>query len=177
MAAPAPLALILGPDRSGRSLAVEGGKVVAFGDRTPEPDGAERLDCADAGIEPGGVNAHTHIYSGLAPLGMPPPEPPPENFLQILERVWWRLDRALDRESLRASARFYVAESLLSGTTTLIDHHESPEFVEGSLDVLADACEELGMRAALCFGATERNGGREEARRGLAECGALPTRQ
>jgi cytosine/adenosine deaminase-related metal-dependent hydrolase len=135
-----------------------------------ETAGAKLVPCPDGEIQPGGVNAHTHIYSGLAPFGMPPPEPPPENFVQILERVWWRLDRALDEDTLRASARYYVAESLLAGTTTLIDHHESPEFIEGSLDVLADACDELGMRAALCFGATERNGGREEGRRGLAEC-------
>ena len=123
-----------------------------------------------ASVEPGGVNCHTHIYSGLAPLGMPPAEPAPENFLQILGRVWWRLDRALDPETLRAAARYYVAESLILGTTTLIDHHESPEFIEGSLDVLAEACAELGMRAVLCYGATERNGGRDEARRGLGEC-------
>jgi cytosine/adenosine deaminase-related metal-dependent hydrolase len=120
--------------------------------------------------DPGWINAHTHIYSGLAPLGMPDPGTPPENFIQILERVWWRLDRALDERSLRAAARYYVAESLMLGTTTLIDHHESPEFIEGSLDVLADVCDELGMRALLCYGATERNGGRDEARRGLAEC-------
>ena len=116
------------------------------------------------------VNAHTHLYSGLAPLGMPAPERAPETFVQILERVWWRLDRALDERSLRASARYYVAEALLSGTTVLVDHLESPNFIEGSLDVLADACQDLGMRALLCYGATERNGGRAEARRGLAEC-------
>jgi cytosine/adenosine deaminase-related metal-dependent hydrolase len=116
------------------------------------------------------VNAHTHLYSGLAPFGMPTPEPPPENFLQILERLWWRLDRALDERALHASARYYVAEALLEGTTALIDHHESPSWIEGSLDVIADACESLGMRALLTFGATERNGGRDEARRGLAEC-------
>lgn len=121
-------------------------------------------------FEPGRVNAHTHIYSGLAPLGMPPPRDPPRSFVEILERVWWRLDRALDERSLRAAARLYVAESLLAGTMTLIDHHESPSAIEGSLDVLADACEELGMRAVLAYGATERNGGRAEARRGLAEC-------
>ncbi len=80
------------------------------------------------------------------------------------------MDRALDADSLRASALYYGAEALLAGTTTLVDHHESPGFIEGSLDVLADACQELGMRAVLCYGATERNGGREEARRGLAEC-------
>ena len=121
-------------------------------------------------VERGAVNAHTHIYSGLAPLGMPPPLNRPRNFLEILKNVWWRLDRALDAESLRAAARYYVAESLLSGTSTLIDHHESPNFINGSLDILADACSELGIRALICYGATERNGGRDEARRGLAEC-------
>jgi cytosine/adenosine deaminase-related metal-dependent hydrolase len=122
------------------------------------------------GLVPGFVNAHTHIYSGLAPFGMPPPAAPPENFVQILERIWWRLDRALDAGSLEASARYYVAHALLNGTTTLIDHHESPESVEGSLDILADACQELGIRAVLCYGATERNGGPAEAKRGLEEC-------
>jgi len=119
---------------------------------------------------PGFVNAHTHIYSALAPYGMPPASPPPENFVQILERVWWRLDRALDRASMRASARLYVAESLLYGTTTLIDHQESPGFIEGALDVIADACEEFGVRAVLCYGATGRNGGHDEEKRGLEEC-------
>jgi len=118
----------------------------------------------------GFVNAHTHIYSGLAPFGMPAPDPEPENFLQILERIWWRLDRALDAPALRASARWYVAEALRLGTVALVDHHESPHFIAGSLDVLADACEELGMPAVLCFGATERNGGADEARAGLEEC-------
>jgi cytosine/adenosine deaminase-related metal-dependent hydrolase len=116
------------------------------------------------------VNAHTHLYSGLARLGMPAPDPPPRDFVDNLRRIWWRLDRALDETALRAGARLYVAEALLAGTTALIDHHESPEFIDGSLDVLADACQDLGMRAFLCYGATERNGGRDEARRGLAEC-------
>ncbi|MEW6741787.1 MAG: amidohydrolase family protein [Planctomycetota bacterium] len=118
----------------------------------------------------GFVNAHTHIYSGLVPLGMPAPREEPRTFIEILERVWWRLDRALDERALRAAAHLYVAEALLSGTTTLLDHHESPRFIEASLDVIAEVCEELGMRAVLCYGATERNGGRAEARRGLEEC-------
>ncbi|HUB08768.1 MAG TPA: amidohydrolase family protein [Myxococcales bacterium] len=119
---------------------------------------------------PGFVNAHTHLYSGLAPLGMPPAEPKPTTFLEILQRVWWRLDRALDADTLRASARYYLAEALLAGTTTLVDHHESPSFIDGSLDVLADAAQELGVRLAVCYGATERNRGRTEALEGLAEC-------
>ncbi len=118
----------------------------------------------------GDVNAHTHVYSGLVPLGMPQPWPSPAVFTDILAQVWWRLDRALDERTLRAAARYYVAHALMLGTTVLVDHHESPQFIEGSLDVIADACEELGMQALLCYGATERNGGRDEARRGLAEC-------
>ncbi|MDP6539988.1 MAG: amidohydrolase family protein [Planctomycetota bacterium] len=125
---------------------------------------------ADSVRAGGWVNAHTHLYSALVPLGMPAPSPSPRGLSEVLRAIWWRLDRALDPDCLRAAARLYVAESLLSGTTALVDHHESPEFIEGSLDLLADACEDLGMRALLCYGATERNGGRTEARRGLEEC-------
>ncbi len=123
-----------------------------------------------AEVRAGGVNAHTHLYSGLAPLGMPSPPRTPRSFVEILELVWWRLDRALDEAALRASARLYVAEALLAGTTTLIDHHESPAFIDGSLDVLAEEAERLGARLVVAYGATERNGGREEAKRGLREC-------
>ncbi len=162
------MAIHFGPDLDGRTLVTAGRRIELVGDDGSATDSAT-LDCHDCRLEPGRVNAHTHIYSALAPLGMPQPQAPPENFLQILERIWWRLDRALDTSSLRASARYYAAEALLAGTTTLIDHHESPFFIEGSLDVLADACQEVGIRALLCYGATERNDGREEARRGLAE--------
>lgn len=121
-------------------------------------------------LRPGYVNAHTHLYSGLAPLGLPTPSPAPTSFREILARVWWPLDRALDHATLRAAARYYVAHALLAGTTALVDHHESPRCIDGSLDVLADVCEALGCRAVLCYGATERNGGRDEAAQGLAEC-------
>jgi len=110
------------------------------------------------------------MYSGLAPYGMPQPASPPENFLEILGKVWWRLDKAIDAQSLEASARDYIAHALLAGTTTLVDHHESPNMIDGSLAILGDACGALGIRAVLCYGATERNFGREEAVRGLAEC-------
>ncbi len=164
-------AVKMGPDRDANVLVTRADRVEGFGSA---PTICERdafyLDCSDGWIQPGRVNAHTHVYSGLAPLGMPEPEKKPENFVQILERVWWRLDRALDEPSLRASALYYVSEALRAGTTALVDHHESPNFIEGSLDVIADICQELGMRAVLCYGATERNGGRDEAKAGLAEC-------
>jgi cytosine/adenosine deaminase-related metal-dependent hydrolase len=121
---------------------------------------------SDAGF----VNAHTHLYSGLAPFGMPAPTETPPDFIAILERVWWKLDRALDARTLRISAQWYVADALRLGTVGLVDHHESPNLIEGSLDILADICQAAGMPAVLCYGATERNGGRDEARRGLAEC-------
>jgi len=130
----------------------------------------ESLDCEGTVLTAGRVNAHTHVYSALSPYGMPAPVPPPESFREILERIWWRLDRAIDADSLRASVRLSIADSLRFGTTSFIDHHESPNFIEGSLDVLADACEEMGIRAVLCYGATERNFGRTEAQRGLEEC-------
>jgi cytosine/adenosine deaminase-related metal-dependent hydrolase len=164
--------LVIGPDRAGRTVAIEGGLVAAAA-----PAGAPALRCDDGDIAAGAVCAHTHLYSGLARHGMPPAVPPPENFLQILERVWWRLDRALDAATLRASARDYLARALLAGTTSVVDHHESPNLVEGSLAILQEACDALGVRALLCYGATERNFGADEARRGLAECrrvGATP---
>jgi cytosine/adenosine deaminase-related metal-dependent hydrolase len=187
---------VLGPDADGTVLTVDEGRITscagtscagtsssqagtvpaagAAKDAPSSPAATARtIPCDGLRIVPGRVNAHTHIYSGLAPLGMPDPDDPPQSFVQILERVWWRLDRALDAATLRAAARLYVAESLLHGTTTLIDHHESPNLIEGSLDILADACSDLGMRAVLCYGATERNGGRDEARRGLEECRRL----
>jgi cytosine/adenosine deaminase-related metal-dependent hydrolase len=116
------------------------------------------------------VNAHTHLYSGLVGFGVGEISPPPQGLIDALTRLWWRLDRAIDESILRASARYYIADALLHGTTVIIDHHESPNLIDGSLDILADTCEQLGMRAVLCYGATERNGGRAEAQRGLAEC-------
>ena len=93
---------------------------------------------------------------------------PPTNFLEILQRVWWRLDRALDEDSVRASALVGGMEALLSGTTTLVDHHASPNAIDGSLDVIADALGSLGVRSVLCYETTDRDGP-ERALAGLAE--------
>ncbi len=99
---------------------------------------------------------------------MPAPPATPHDFLQILEQVWWRLDTALDLDMLRASARLGAVEALLAGTTGIVDHHESPHAIEGSLDVIADACAEVGVRVVCAYGVTDRHGA-DGARRGLAE--------
>jgi cytosine/adenosine deaminase-related metal-dependent hydrolase len=155
---------------AGTSVSIEGGLVCAVGGGLKAAEGVRSLDCSGSLIAAGAVNAHTHLYSGLASLGMPAPAQAPKNFLEILERVWWRLDRALDEASLRVAARLYIAEALLSGTTALVDHHESPGFVKGSLDVLAGAAQTLGCRLVTCFGASDRNGGHAAGQLGLAEC-------
>ena len=118
-------------------------------------------------VTPGLVCAHHHLYSALA-RGMPAPPETPTSFLGVLEQIWWRLDTALDLEMIRASARLGALEALECGTTALIDHHESPNAIEGSLDVIAEACAEVGVRCDLAYGVTDRHGA-DGAARGLAE--------
>jgi cytosine/adenosine deaminase-related metal-dependent hydrolase len=156
-------------------LAIVGGTVVSL-----EPLSAERrdvllgveprrrLDAAGCLVMPGLAIAHTHLYSALA-RGMAAPKEPLRSFRQILERVWWRLDAALDETSLRASAEEALLDAALSGVTVVLDHHESPSFIDGSLDVLAGAARAVGVTAALSYGATDRHGPKGAAD-GLAEC-------
>jgi cytosine/adenosine deaminase-related metal-dependent hydrolase len=120
-----------------------------------------------ADTTPGMVCAHHHLYSALA-RGMPAPPRQPTGFGEILEQVWWRLDAALDLDMLRASARLGATEALMSGTTAIVDHHESPNAIDGSLDVIAEACAEVGVRVVCAYGVTDRHGA-DGARRGLAE--------
>jgi putative selenium metabolism protein SsnA len=148
-------------------LWVENGRI------TP-PGTGMRIACDGVVVVPGNVCAHTHLYSALA-RGMPYALEAPRDFLQILQRVWWRLDRALDEDSIRASALVGGMEALLSGTTTLVDHHASPNAIDGSLDVIADALGSLGVRSVLCYETTDRDGperalaGIDENRRFLGE--------
>jgi cytosine/adenosine deaminase-related metal-dependent hydrolase len=136
-------------------------------------------------VTPGLVCAHHHLYSALA-RGMPAPPRQPTNFLEILEQVWWRLDAALDLDIVYWSAALGAMEALECGTTAIIDHHESPRAIEGSLSVIADACAMVGVRVVAAYGVTDRwnDAGdpigndwsdppprmTDAARRGLAEC-------
>jgi len=165
----------LDPPRVVRAdILIEGDRIATVG---PVPTGgAERRDCTGCLVIPGNVCAHTHVYSALA-RGMPYALDAPRNFVEILQRIWWRLDRALDEETVRASALVGGMEALLSGTTTLIDHHASPNAIDGSLDVIAEAFGQLGIRSVLAYEVTDRDGperatsGIEENRRFLARVG------
>jgi cytosine/adenosine deaminase-related metal-dependent hydrolase len=127
-------------------------------------------------VTPGLVCAHHHLYSELA-RGMPAPPEVATDFQGILDQVWWRLDAALDLEMLEWSAKLGALEALESGTTAIIDHNETPNAIEGSLSVIADACAEVGVRVVTAYGISDRHGpegalrGLEENRRFLAEGG------
>ncbi|MGO9079459.1 MAG: amidohydrolase family protein [Streptosporangiaceae bacterium] len=145
-------------------LVLAGDRVAAVG---AAPDGAVRRDATGTLIVPGLACAHHHLYSALA-RGMPLRLAPPADFTEILQRVWWRLDRALDEDSIRASALTAGLEALLAGTTTIVDHHASPNAIDGSLDIIAGALASLGLRCVLCYEVSDRDGP-QRARAGIAE--------
>jgi putative selenium metabolism protein SsnA len=152
---------------------VVGGRIAAVGQGLAVD--APTIDCHGCVAIPGNVNAHAHAYSALA-RGMPYHLAPPTTFIEILQRIWWRLDRALDAPMIRASALVAGREALLAGTTTLVDHHASPNAIDGSLDLIAEAFEELGLRSVLAYEVTDRDGpertaaGLDENRRFLRRC-------
>lgn len=122
------------------------------------PTDTERIDGTGKLAIPGLVNAHTHLYSSLA-RGMALPGFSPQTFTQILEQLWWRLDKALDPESVRVSALIGAMEAARCGVTTLIDHHASPHAVPGSLDLVKSAvCEAVGLRGVFCYELSDRDG-------------------
>lgn len=141
--------------------------VGAAGDVIAAYPAAERLDARGQLAMPGGICAHTHFYGAYA-RGMAIPGPAPKDFPEILARLWWPLDKALDETAVRFSALVCLIDAIKHGTTTLIDHHASPNAIAGSLDVIADAVEEAGLRAVLCYEVTDRDGP-DKAQAGIAE--------
>ncbi len=133
-------------------------------DRYPQD---EQIDVGGQWIMPGNICAHTHFYGAYA-RGLGIPGPAPKDFPEILTRLWWNLDKALDRDSVRASALVCLVDAVKHGTTTLFDHHASPNFIDGSLDVIAEAVNQAGLRAVLCYEVTDRDGP-EKAEAGIQE--------
>ena len=151
-----------------RQPLVEGGAVLIDGDRiaavgaasdlATRAPAAERLDARGQWVLPGAICAHTHFY-GLFARGMALPTTP-RDFPEILETLWWPLDRALRPEGIRLSALVCLIDAIRHGTTTLIDHHASQHSIAGSLDLIADAVTQSGLRACLCYEVSDRDGPR-----------------
>jgi putative selenium metabolism protein SsnA len=138
-------------------------RMAALHARYPE---AEFVDARGGLIVPGFVNLHHHFYSALA-RGLDPGLRPC-NFGELLENLWWRLDRSLDEDAVRISARLTLADCIRTGCTTVFDHHASPRCISGILDAIAGEVETAGLTAVLCYESSDRNG-HDEALAGVEE--------
>ena len=127
----------------------------------------EQLDAEGQYVMPGNICAHTHFYGAFS-RGLAIPGDPPQNFVQILKKLWWNLDKALDEDGVKSSALVCLVDAIKHGTTTLIDHHASPNAIDGSLDIIADAVNQAGIRASLCYEVTDRDG-MDKAEQGMQE--------
>lgn len=153
------------------AVAVEGEVIVAVGAtsalRANYPDAAF-VDAKERVIMPGLINTHTHIYSSFA-RGMSLEQPQPNrSFLEILENMWWRMDKSLTLEDTKYSTYATGLESLKYGVTTLFDHHASPHHITGSLRTIADATQQIGLRSVLCYEVSDRDG-KDIATEGIRE--------
>lgn len=140
---------------------VEGGKVAQVGaGSAPEVGEARRIDAQGNLLTPALVNAHAHLYSSLA-RGIPLRAFSPKSFGQILEQLWWKLDRALDSEAIYLSALVGGLAHLKRGVSVIFDHHASPTAILGALSQIKRALSELGLRADLSYEVTDRGGPKE----------------
>lgn len=139
-------------------VVIEGNKIIAIGQQlSSQYPNAELVELQGKIIMPGLVCAHNHFYSSLA-RGILAKIEPSGNFVEMLENLWWKLDRALDEKLLYCSGMIGALEAIKSGTTAVIDHNSSPNFIKDSLSVLKEAFEENGLRGILCYEITDRNG-------------------
>jgi putative selenium metabolism protein SsnA len=127
----------------------------------------ERWNAHGMILMPGQICSHTHFYGAFA-RGMYIPGAPARDFPEILRKLWWPLDRALDLDGVRSSAEVCLVDAIRNGTTTLIDHHASQTAIDGSLDAIAESVLQSGLRACLCYEVTDRDGA-AAAQAGIAE--------
>ena len=141
------------------AVVVQGDSIVAVGPaaeiRATHP-GQETIDVGGRVIMAGLINAHTHAYSAYA-RGMAVHQPT-RDFTEILQNLWWRLDRLLTLEDVELNAGTTFIESIRNGVTTVFDHHSSPHAVSGSLQTMADAAGRIGIRTSLCYETSDRDG-------------------
>ncbi len=155
--------------KEGVDIAIENDVIVDVGESLSNKyPNAEVKDFSGKLVMPGIVCSHNHFYSGLARGIMADIKPSPD-FISILKNLWWRLDRALDEEALYYSGLICSLEAIRHGCTAVIDHHASPNFIEGSLNTLRKGFLKAGLRGMTCFETTDRNGGVEEMKAGVEE--------
>ncbi|MBS2034338.1 putative aminohydrolase SsnA [bacterium] len=155
---------------AGGAIWIENGKIRAFGkseEVLAQAPPVSKLDLQSRVVMPGQINAHDHLYSAFA-RGISLKDEAPANFLQILQRLWWRLDQALSSQDCYLSSLLGFTEAVQRGVTTVVDHHASPACIDGSLDRLAEAAQQVGLRACLCYETTDRHG-EAGARQGVME--------
>lgn len=128
-------------------------------EKIEKQQGEEVVDAHSQYIMPGNICAHTHFY-GAYSRGMPIPGEPAKNFIEILNKLWWKLDRAIDLVDIEYSTYVCLIDAIKHGTTTLIDHHASPSFINGSLFKIAETALKTGARVSLCYEVTDRGGER-----------------
>jgi putative selenium metabolism protein SsnA len=149
------------------SVLIENGLITRIAPTTRLTGSArKRIDATRKLVAPGFINAHTHFYSTFA-RGLTKTEPA-GNFVEVLQNLWWRLDSALTTEDCYYSALVPLLDCIRHGTTTLIDHHASPNAVRGSLAAIDKAVRQTGLRACLCYELSDRDGARI-SREGLEE--------
>jgi cytosine/adenosine deaminase-related metal-dependent hydrolase len=134
-------------------------------DEIPESD--KIINCEGKYVTKSFACGHHHIYSALA-CGMPAPAKNPENFTEILKYIWWNIDKQLDKQMIEASALTTAIELAKQGSTFVIDHHASPNFIEGSLEIIAKAFDRVGVSHLLCYEISDRDG-LDKAEKGIFE--------
>jgi cytosine/adenosine deaminase-related metal-dependent hydrolase len=156
----------LHPPRMGAAdVLVRGETIVQVGGQMPE--GLPRVDVSGCLVTPAFTVAHTHLYMSLT-CGMPPPPATPRTLTDVLQWVWWALDKALDDDLVHTSAVVGAAMAAKAGAACIIDHHSSPRAIDGSLDRIEAAIDEVGLRGVLCYETSDRDGrGRRDG--GLSE--------
>ena len=117
----------------------------------------EIIDVENKVIMPGIINAHHHIYSAFA-RGMASSGKAPKDFMEILEGLWWKIDKKLTLEDLKYSAYTTYIDCIKNGVTTVFDHNASPYAVKNSLFTIANAAQKLGIRTCLCYEVSDRDG-------------------
>jgi putative selenium metabolism protein SsnA len=152
------------------ALLVRDGRIALIGPSEELAAGHSDEEVVDARgqvVMPGNINTHGHFYSALV-RGMVVPGEQPFSLPTILQKLWWPFDKALREEEIRASTLVMLVDAIRHGTTTVFDHHSSPNCIDGILDVIAEEVERAGIRAVLCFEVTDRDGP-DRARRGIEE--------